>query len=275
MEITSASVALSALGHPARLSVFRLLMRHAPQGARPTEIAQSLDLKPNTLSHHLADLEQAGLVKAGRKGRSIYYAADLNRAAALIGYLANDCCRGRPDIWPPLAMHRKDPQMPRVYNVLFICSGNSARSIFAEAILNHVAKGRFHGFSAGTRPGSQLNPFAVEILARAGMNTDDLRSKHVSAFQAADAPVMDFVFTVCDAAADEDCAPWPGQPLTAHWGLPDPVKASGTEAEKALAFSQAFAELYRRVTAFAALSPEQLDRVALQRSIDTIGHPQT
>jgi arsenate reductase len=116
-----------------------------------------------------------------------------------------------------------------------------------------------------------LNAFAVDILNRNGLETADLRAKHVSEFASPDAPRMDFVFTVCDAAAGEECAPWPGQPLTAHWGVPDPVKATGTEAEKALAFAKAFSELNRRITAFAALPVAELGRVALQQGIDTIG----
>ena len=163
--------------------------------------------------------------------------------------------------------------MPNPYDVLFICSGNSARSIFAEAILNHIAPGKFRAHSAGTRPGTKLNPFAVEVLALNGMDTSALRAKHIAEFKAADAPQMDFVFTVCDAAAAEECAPWPGQPVTAHWGVADPVKATGTEAERGLAFANAFAELYRRITAFAALPIDELGRVALQHGVDSIGQP--
>ena len=155
--------------------------------------------------------------------------------------------------------------------VLFICSGNSARSIFAEAILADVGGGRFRAYSAGTRPGTALNPFAVEVLTRAGLDPSGLRAKHVAEFEGAGAPRMDFVFTVCDQAADEECAPWPGQPLTAHWGVPDPVKAVGTEAERGLAFAAAFGELRRRILAFAALPFAELEKVALQHQLDRIG----
>lgn len=268
MELISAAQIFAVLGHAGRLSVFRLLMRHAPQGVRPTEIAQATGLKANTLSHHLSDLESAGLIAAVRHGRSRLYAVDLGQARDLLTYLAKDCGRGRPDLILPLIAER---DMARPYTVLFICSGNSARSIFAEAILNAVEGGRFRAFSAGTRPGSQLNPFAVEVLNRQGLDTTGLRAKHVSEFEGASAPRMDFVFTVCDAAASEECAPWSGQPITAHWGVVDPVKASGTAAERGLAFSVAFSELYRRIMAFAALPIEQLDRVALQQRIDRIG----
>ncbi|MFD1910887.1 metalloregulator ArsR/SmtB family transcription factor [Halodurantibacterium flavum] len=277
METEAASRLFTALGHPGRLSVFRLLMRHAPQPVRPTEIAASLSLRPNTLSHYLSDLEAAGLIGSEREGRSIHYSVALDRASDLIGYLANDCCRGRPDLCQP-HLQPKGPVMTdtstETWNVLFICSGNSARSIFAEAILNERGAGRFRAYSAGTRPGSSLNPFAVEVLRRNGLDISGLRSKHVSEFEGPDAPRMDFVFTVCDAAADEECAPWPGQPMTAHWGLPDPVKATGTDAEKGLAFARTFEALNRRIGAFTALSAEALDRQSLQRRLDDIGRSQ-
>ena len=159
----------------------------------------------------------------------------------------------------------------RTYNVLFICTGNSARSIFAEAILRHEARGRFNAFSAGTRPYSELNPFAVEMLASKGIPVDDLRAKNVSEFQGADAPKMDFVFTVCDRAANEDCPAWEGQPISAHWGLPDPVKTEGTDAEMRLAFQQTYGMMRHRILAFAALPFDALDRVSLQTQVDDIG----
>lgn len=269
MDMIAATQSFTALGHPGRLAVFRLLMRFAPQGVRPTDMAETLSLRQNTLSHYLNDLEAAGLIKGERQGRSILYAIDLVRTAGLVDYLVEDCCRGRPDLCATPAAVAVTPD--KIFNVLFICSGNSARSIFAEAILNHASNGRFRAFSAGTRPGSTLNPFAVEVLKRNGMDITTLRSKHVSEFEAPDAPRMDFVFTVCDAAAAEECAPWPGQPLSAHWGVPDPVKATGTDAEKGLAFASAFAELHRRIQAFSALSLDQLDRLSIQRRIDDIG----
>ncbi len=157
------------------------------------------------------------------------------------------------------------------FDVLFICSGNSARSIFAEALLRDLGRGRFQAFSAGTRPGTALNPFAIEVLRRNGHDTAELRSKHVSEFQVDGAPVMDFVFTVCDTAAAEECPPWPGQPITGHWGLPDPVKATGTDAEKALVFAQTYAALRRRIAAFVELPFESLSRLSLQQRVDALG----
>ena len=277
MEQNRAAHAFGTLGHPGRLAVFRLLMRFAPQGVRPTEIAGALGLKQNTLSHHLADLTASGLVTVARQGRSLHYAVDLDITEGLIGYLALDVGRARPDLVAPLLFAHKDaapmtaPHRDTNFDVLFICSGNSARSIFAEALLRDLGNGKFQAFSAGTRPGTALNPFALEILKRNGHDVSGLRSKHISVFQQPDSPVMDFVFTVCDTAAAEECPPWPGQPITGHWGLPDPVKASGTDAEKALVFAQTYAALRRRIMAFVELPFASLNRLSLQSRVDAIG----
>jgi protein-tyrosine-phosphatase/DNA-binding transcriptional ArsR family regulator len=272
MENTRAAQAFATLGHPGRLAVFRLLMRFAPQGVRPTEIAEALGLKPNTLSHHLAGLTASGLAQVERRGRSLFYSVDLDTTEGLIGYLALDVGRARPDLLAPLLAARKEAAMRDTdFDVLFICSGNSARSIFAEALLRDLGQGKFQAFSAGTRPNTELNPFALEVLRRNGHDVSGLRAKHISEFQQPDSIVMDFVFTVCDTAAAEECPPWPGQPITGHWGLPDPVKATGTDAEKALVFAQTYAALRRRIAAFVDLPFESLSRMSLQSRVDAIG----
>ena len=162
------------------------------------------------------------------------------------------------------------------YNVLFICTGNSARSIFAEAIMRDLAGDRFEAFSAGTKPRSELNPFAVEMLEQKGLDVTALRAKNIGEFQGEDAPVMDFVFTVCDHAANEECPAWHGQPISAHWGLPDPGKAEGTDAEKRLAFQSTFGAMRNRIAAFAALPLGTLSRTSLQSEVDAIGRtPET
>jgi protein-tyrosine-phosphatase/DNA-binding transcriptional ArsR family regulator len=272
MEQNRASHCFSTLGHPGRLAVFRLLMRFVPQGVRPTEIAAALGLKQNTLSHHLADLTASGLVRVERHGRSLLYSVDLDMTEGLIGYLALDVGRARPDLLSPLLAADKDDgaMQDHDFTVLFICSGNSARSIFAEALLRDLGKGKFQAFSAGTRPNSELNPFALDVLERNGHDVSGLRSKHVSEFQQPGSVSMDFVFTVCDTAAAEECPPWPGQPITGHWGLPDPVKATGTNAEKALVFAQTYGALRRRIAAFVELPFAQLSRMALQDHVDRI-----
>lgn len=159
----------------------------------------------------------------------------------------------------------------RIYNVLFLCTGNSARSIMAEAILNHLGKGRFKAYSAGSHPGGRVNPFAIEQLKRASLPTDGYRSKNWSEFASPDAPQLNFVFTVCDNAAGEVCPVWPGQPMTAHWGIEDPAAVEGSDDDKRRAFSMAFAQLNRRISIFNSLPFTKLDTMALKRELDTIG----
>ena len=273
MEKRIATQAFATLGHPDRLAVFRLLMRFAPRGVRPTEIVEALGLKTNTLSHHLADLTSAELVQVERQGRSLFYSVDLDTTEGLIGYLALDVGRARPDLLSSLTSSDKESLTmgDKTCNVLFICSGNSARSLFAETLLRDLGRGKFTAFSAGTQPGTSPNPFALEVLERNGHDTSVLRSKDISEFQRPGAPVMDFVFTVCDTAAAEECPPWQGQPITGHWGLPDPVKAIGMDAEKALVFAQTYGALRRRVSAFVELPFTSLDRLSLQSRVDAIG----
>ena len=264
---------LATLGHPHRLAIFRLLMRRYPDRVPAGEIAGALDLKPSTLSAYLASLMQAGLVRQERNGTSLRYAIDMTAVQHTFDYLLFDCCRGRPEVCLPTSTGSQEgsaPMTPRKYNVLFICTGNSARSIFAESILRREAGDRFNVFSAGTRPNSELNPFAVQELKAKGHDVSLLRAKHVSEFMVPDAPKFDFVFTVCNTAANEECPPWQGQPITAHWGMPDPVKAEGTDAEKSLAFQHAYGALRNRIRAFAALPLQSLDKTSLQKAVDDV-----
>lgn len=159
----------------------------------------------------------------------------------------------------------------RKYKVLFICTGNSARSIFAESILRKEGGERFEAFSAGTSPRSELNPFALDVLRQKGHDISVLRAKNIAEFQGEAAPTFDFVFTVCNRAANEECPPWSGQPVSAHWGMPDPVKAEGTDAQKSLAFHQAYGALHNRIKVFTALPIAALDRISLQKAVDDIG----
>jgi protein-tyrosine-phosphatase len=156
-------------------------------------------------------------------------------------------------------------------NVLFLCTGNSARSILAEAYLNSSGKGRFKAYSAGSKPGGRINPFALELLQKTRIDTAGLRSKNWDEFAKADAPKMDFVFTVCDNAASEPCPYWPGQPMTAHWGVPDPAAIEGSDEEKRRAFHQAFLALSARINLFVSLPIDKLDRLAIKKKLDDIG----
>jgi len=159
----------------------------------------------------------------------------------------------------------------RPFNVLFLCTANSARSIIAEAILNKIGKGKFRAFSAGSHPRGQINPHALQLLQTLGYEILSFRSKSWSEFADPGAPLLDFVFTVCDNAAGEVCPVWPGQPMTAHWGVPDPALATGSSAEIALAFKDAYRMLNQRIGVFAALPLRSLDRLSLQKKLREIG----
>ncbi|MGC8201681.1 helix-turn-helix domain-containing protein [Aliiroseovarius sp. PTFE2010] len=262
---------LTILGHPQRMAVLRLLMRRYPDQLPAGEIATVLRLKANTLSIYLSALREAGLISQQRRGKSVLCQANVMGVQQIVDYLFIDCCRGRADLCLPEAQTRMSKLSDGRYNVLFICVGNSARSIFAEALLRKIGGDRFNAYSAGTKPNSQLNPTALEMLGDKGHDLTRLRAKTVAEFQGPDAIAMDFVFTVCDQAANEDCPPWPGQPISAHWGMPDPVKATGSDAEKTLAFQQAYGALKHRIEAFTALRPDQLNRQSLQDAVDQIG----
>lgn len=265
---------LAILGHPQRILVFRMLIRRFPDSVPAGELADELDLKASTLSNYLNALQRSGLVKQERSGTSLLYSVEMNNVQQMLDYLIVDCCRGRPDICMPFAQG-SETVTDRKFNVLFLCVGNSARSIFAESLLRQLGGDRFNVYSAGTQPTSQLNPFALQVLSDKGHDTSILRSKHMSEFAAPDAPEMDFVFTVCNQAANEECPAWEGQPISGHWGMPDPVNATGTDAEKSLAFQNAYGALRRRIEAFTSLPVESLDRITLQSAVDDIGRTPT
>ena len=157
------------------------------------------------------------------------------------------------------------------YNVLFLCTGNSARSIMAEAILNRAGQGKFRAFSAGSQPKGQVHPYALDLLRKLHYDVTGLRSKGWTEFSGSDAPKLDFVFTVCDNAAKETCPVWPGQPMTAHWGVPDPAEATGNEAEIRFAFADALRMLTNRIEIFVSLPLQSLDQLTLQKQLDAIG----
>jgi len=163
----------------------------------------------------------------------------------------------------------------RIFNVLFLCTGNSARSILAEAILNREGAGKFRAWSAGSQPRAAVHPYTIDLLKRLNFDISACRSKSWSEFARPGAPPLDFVFTVCDNAAAEVCPVWPGQPMTAHWGVPDPAAAEGTEVERRLAFSEAFRMLNNRISIFVNLPLDSLDRLTLQKRLEDIGRGTT
>ena len=163
----------------------------------------------------------------------------------------------------------------RVYNVLFLCTHNSARSVIAECIMNRLGAGKFRAFSAGSAPSGSVHPYALDLLRQQNYDVSKLRSKSWDAFATPDATPLDFVFTVCDSAAAEVCPVWPGQPMTAHWGLPDPSAVQGTEAEKRYAFADTHRMLYQRIGIFVNLPLASLDKLALKQQLDEIGRSTT
>ncbi|MFZ0127564.1 MAG: arsenate reductase ArsC [Xanthobacteraceae bacterium] len=163
------------------------------------------------------------------------------------------------------------PAEQKVFNVLFLCTGNSARSIMAEAVLNRTGRGNFRAFSAGSHPKGGVHPFTLDLLRRLNFDVSGLRSKSWGEFARPDAPQLDFVFTVCDDAEKESCPLWPGQPMTAHWGIPDPAAVEGTEVEQRLAFADALRMLTNRINIFVSLPMRSLSGLALRRQLDAIG----
>ena len=176
-----------------------------------------------------------------------------------------------PSVKPAAHCSRGGIMNERVYNVLFLCTGNSARSIMAESLLNYWGRGRFRTFSAGSQPKGEVHPLAIETLQKSRLPIEGLRSKSWDEFATPESPALDFVFTVCDRAAEDVCPVWPGQPMTAHWGIHDPASVSGTTEEQERAFYKAFRELDARIKIFSALRLELLDRLSLQRELDAIG----
>lgn len=275
MEMKESLAALAALAQEHRLEAFRLLVAAGPAGLAAGELATGLAIAPNSLSFHLDRLRQANLVDVTRQGRSLIYSARYDTMQGLLAYLTENCCGGRPELCgPPLASRLNKHRRLGVaapLNVLFLCTGNSARSILAEAILNQDGAGRFRAYSAGSHPRPAVNPFAVRVLESYGYATDDLGSKYWNVFAAPDAPRMDFVFTVCDSAAGEACPLWPGQPVTAHWGIEDPAAVDGNDLKKERAFVTAFKYLKNRISVFLALPFDNLSTMALANKLREIG----
>lgn len=258
-----------ALAQPTRLDAFRLLMRYAPFGLNAGDVARLLAVPHNTMSTHLAQLERAGLVASRREGRSIIYVAKTGRAAAVLELLLSEL-PAQADEGAGFPRLRPGEPAERRYNVLLVCSHNSARSIMAEAVLNREGRGRFRAFSAGSVPRGVPHRMALDLLRSLGYTTDDLRSKSWDEFAGRAVEPMDFVITVCDAAAGESCPVFPGHPLTAHWGLADPAASGGTETELRAAFISTYRQIAARMSAFVNLPLETLDLASLKARLSDI-----
>ncbi|MEW6464338.1 MAG: metalloregulator ArsR/SmtB family transcription factor [Pseudomonadota bacterium] len=292
-----AVAALAALAHPQRLRAFRALVQAGQQGLSAGALGARLGLAPSALSFHLKGLSQAGLIHGEARGRQLIYRGDFGRMNALLGYLTQHCCAGTdcgldlPQVacadappTPPLSprsttespvttSHAHAHHAPHApLNVLFLCTHNSARSILAEAMLNHLGANRFRAFSAGSSPreNQQPNPLAIRALQAAGVSTEGLHSKSWDVFAGPDAPHMDLIITVCDNAAGEVCPVWPGRPATAHWGYPDPSSVEGTEEERLRAFSRTLAAIRHRLELLISLPPAKLAERKLGESAQAL-----
>lgn len=275
LESAEAVALLAALAQPTRLEIFRLLMRYRPHGLAAGDIGRLLAVAHNTLSAHLAALEQVGLLASRREGRHIIFAAQPGPADALLAFLTDACCTQGPAACPPgataIPARREPVASERPLRVLVVCTGNSARSIIAEAILNREGLGRIEAFSAGSRPQEAPHPAALGLLADLGYDVSAMRSKSWDEFLGPEAPPLDLVITVCDSAAEAPCPVFPGTPLRAHWGLDDPAAAAGPAAAQRAAFLQSYRQLTARVTAFVNLPFEQMAAEELAPVLAAIG----
>ena len=275
MNKLTAITVLGALAQDTRLDIFRYLAQNGPLPAG--QVGEPFGLPLATLSFHLKTLQQAGLLACRREGRQLIYQARCEVIVELMAYLTEHCCN-LPTVdataFIPLEIPtRKTATMNQesIYNVLFLCTGNSTRSILAEAVMNRLGQGRFRAFSAGSFPTGQVHPLTLKLLALQGIPIEGLRSKSWNEFATPDSPPLDFVFTVCDKAAHEVCPVWPGQPMSAHWGVEDPAAAEGDDAQKMLAFRKALRELENRIKIFMSLPIQSLDKIKLQSRLDEIG----
>ena len=279
MESKTAALAFAALGQETRLDLMRALLAAGPSGVAAGDLSTRLGVPPSTLSFHLRALDQAGLIAATRQGRNLVYAAQVDRLRAMVAFLADACCDGDPsrcgDLHRLLDPQGQSPRMtPAAFNVLFLCTRNSARSIMGEAILNDIGRGRFRAVSAGSEP-MPAGPLP-EVLAQLkalGHDVSGLRSKSWGEFTGPEAPRMDFVIALCDTVNLQACPDFAGTHVSAAWPLPDPAKFGGSATERASLLNELYAALHRRLSIFASLPFGTLDRMALKARIDTLAQP--
>ncbi|MBX9594577.1 MAG: metalloregulator ArsR/SmtB family transcription factor [Roseomonas sp.] len=279
MDIERAAAGFTALGQGTRLELMRVLLAAGPSGLAAGDIAARLGVPASTLSFHLRALEQAGLVAATRHGRSLVYAPRIAALRALVAFLAEACCDGDPDRCGDINRLFDTPRetgrmQPPVFNVLFLCTRNAARSIMAEAILTRIGAGRFRAFSAGSAPaGEGPLPEVLQQLKALGHDVSTLHSKSWDEFTGPGAPRMDFVVALCDTLAGQACPDFGDTVITAAWPLPDPAKFSGSPPERATLLNELYAALHRRLSIFTSLPFGSLDRMALKARLDELAQP--
>jgi len=271
---------LGSLGQSTRLAVLRNLLRVHPDGLNAGDIARRCDVPHNTMSAHLAVLSRAGLVLVERQGRVMNYRADLGGFRGLVEFLARDCCGGRPELCGDILQRylavsddakATESFMTPAFNVLFLCTHNTARSIMAEALLEKIGRGRFRGYSAGAEPAAEPIPEVIDRLRALGHDVTNLRCKSWDEFKGPDAPRMDFVIALCDAPHGQFCPDLSGQYVTAAWPLPDPAQFKGSATERTTLLNELYAMIRRRLEIFTSLPFKSLDRMALKARLDEIG----
>lgn len=265
-----------ALGQQRRLSVLRLLIARGPNGLSAGELADQVGMPASTTSFHLSALEHAGLIVATRRRQQIIYALRVSALRELLVFLTEACCGGHPELcgdiaelWP--VSPEESSSMTPTFNVLFLCTRNSARSILAEAILNRFAGERFRAYSAGSDPDQAPMPEVLDKLRAVGHDVSGLHSKSWHLFTGPEAPTLDFVIGLCDTFNGRSCPDFGDKAVTASWSLPDPAKFIGSAAERAALLNELYGGLYRRITIFANLPLDKLDRMAVRARLDEIG----
>jgi protein-tyrosine-phosphatase/DNA-binding transcriptional ArsR family regulator len=276
MELSDAAAAFAALSVDTRLNLLRLLMAQGPNGLAAGDLVANLGLPPSTISFHLAALERAGLTQSTRQGRQIIHTARIAGVRQLLTFLTETCCGGRPELCGDIArllppLPEENRVMTPAFNVLFLCTHNSARSIMAEAILRKIGGTRFRAYSAGSDPIAEPNPEVIAKLRAFGHDTEALRSKSWNEFTGPNAPRMDFVITLCDTTDGPTCPDFGDLTVTGAWPLPDPSKFTGSAIERASMLNETYASLLRRLEIFTALPFASLDRMAMKVRLDEIG----
>lgn len=271
-ETAAVVTRLGALGQTTRFAVVRTLSKAYPDGMNAGDIARLCDVAHNTLSAHLNVLTSAGLLTVERRGREMYYRADLKKFRSLVKFLAKDC--GDIDAEPlddAKSASAMELFMTPAFNVLFLCTQNSARSIMAEALLEKIGRGRFRAYSAGAEPAQRPLPEVIDRLKALGHDTTELRCKSWNEFKGPDAPRMDFIIALCDAPHGQFCPDLTGQYVSAAWPLPDPAQFQGSAAERTTLLNELYAMIRRRIEIFTNLPFPSLDRMALKARLDEIG----
>jgi len=276
METSEAAAAFAALSQETRLDLIRLLIAEGANGLPAGEIAARLAVPSSTLSFHLAALERAGLTQSTRQGRQIVHAVRIVGVRRLLCFLTEACCAGRPDLCGDIArllppIPDEDKGMTPAFNVLFLCTHNSARSIMAEAILQKAGGSRFQAYSAGSDPIPAPLPEVIDLLGRMDHDVAGLRSKSWNEFTGPSAPRMNFVITLCDTLDSQACPDLGAVTVTGTWPLPDPAKFTGNAAERATMLNELYRSLRRRIEIFVSLPFASLDRIAMKARLDEIG----